>query len=110
MLLALIVTKERNSTVLAGSRNWSSFGAQTALDTKFFMLFLHLFNYVAAEEHLLFCESILKKLLCRKKALVLEMVNLSSLTCGKTYKNKDDSFVELHVVEMNGVWVDSVVK
>ena len=40
----------------------------------------------------------------------MEMVNLSSLTCGKTYKNKDDSFVELHVVEMNGVRVDSVVE
>ena len=48
MLLALIVTKERNSTVLAGSRNWGSFCAQTALDTKFLMLLLHLFNYVAA--------------------------------------------------------------
>jgi hypothetical protein len=58
----------------------------------------------------LFCESIFKELLCRKQAFVLEMVNLSSLICGKTYKNKDNSFVELHVVEMYGVRVDSVVE
>jgi hypothetical protein len=70
------MAQQSNSAAVVVPRDGGALRTQTALYAEQLVLPLHQVNHVATEQHLLLSKSVLKELLRRNQAFVLENVHL----------------------------------